>query len=102
MENTHSTETTRSTNRCRKYSIEMSHPQEPSDKMKEEAEVKACCMTSISMMRSLTSGEYYCPMHCEGDKAMTNQEDVRCVHEKRTRYKEKTAEKSCCGTKGIG
>jgi hypothetical protein len=26
-----------------KYSIEMSHPQEPSDKMKEEAEVKACC-----------------------------------------------------------
>jgi hypothetical protein len=29
----------------------MSHPQEPSDKMKEEAEVKACCgMTSISML----------------------------------------------------
>jgi hypothetical protein len=62
----------------------MSHPQEPSDN-KEEAEVKACCGSDKHKHTLKINGgkpnapEVYCPMHCEGDKARTNQEDVRCV-----------------------
>jgi Cu+-exporting ATPase len=92
-----------------KYSIEMSHPQEPSDKIKEEAEVKACCgndkhQHADSKMEEKPNahGEYYCPMHCEGDKVYDK--PGRCpvcgMHlEKGPETKEKTAEKSCCGTK---
>jgi Cu+-exporting ATPase len=91
-----------------KYTIEMSHPKESSDKPNEEAEVKACCgddkhqhAKSKTEEKPNTPVEYYCPMHCEGDKVYD--EAGRCpvcgMHlEKETETKEKKAEKSCCGT----
>jgi Cu+-exporting ATPase len=92
-----------------KYTIEMSHPKEPSDKVKEEAEVKSCCgddkhAHTEDKMEEMSSAasEYYCPMHCEGDKVYEEAGDcpVCGMHLKKgTETKEKTAKKSCCGTK---
>jgi hypothetical protein len=65
-------------------------------------------MTSINMLivkwRKPNASEYYCPMHCEGDKVLTNRKMSGVWHafRKGPDTKEKTAEKSCCGTKGIG
>lgn len=84
-----------------KYTIEMGHPKEPSDKVKEEAEVKSCCgddkhaHTEDKMEEmSRAASEYYCPMHCEGDKVYEEAGDcpVCGMHLKKgTETKEKTA-----------
>jgi Cu+-exporting ATPase len=84
----------------------MSHPKEPSDKIKEKAKAKACCANDNHQHtedKTLdTPSEYYCPMHCQGDKVYA--EPGRCpvcgmYLEKGPETKEKTAEKSCCSTK---
>jgi Cu+-exporting ATPase len=92
-----------------KYTIEMSHPQEPSETIKEEAEVKSCCgndkhqhADSKMEEKPNATGEYYCPMHCEGEKVYDK--PGRCpvcnmYLEKKSETKEKAVEKSCCGTK---
>jgi hypothetical protein len=64
-------------------------------------------MTSINMLivkwREKPNAQRVLLSHAlKGTKCMTNQEDVRCVAYLGPDTKEKTAEKSCCGTKGIG
>ncbi|MGO4904551.1 heavy metal translocating P-type ATPase [Flavobacterium sp. W20_MBD1_R3] len=91
-----------------KYTIEMSQLKEPSSNIKKEAQVKSCCSNdkhqhAESKMKenSSTHGKYYCPMHCEGDKVYDK--PGRCpvcnmYLEKESEAKEKSIEKSCCGS----
>jgi Cu+-exporting ATPase len=91
------------------YTIEMSHPKGASDKIKEEVEVKAGSgndhhQHTGDKMEEMPNapGKYHCPMHCEGDKVYDEAGDcpVCGMHLKKIpESEEKTAEKSCCGSK---
>jgi Cu+-exporting ATPase len=56
------------------YTIEMSNNQNVTDKKETNVETKSCCTThnkqaaEIKPFPENSSGKYYCPMHCEGDK----------------------------------
>lgn len=57
-----------------KYTIEMINHQQTADGKESSTEVKSCCATHdtkntvIKPFAKNSSGKYYCPMHCEGDK----------------------------------
>ena len=87
------------------YTIEMSHPKEPSNRTKKEAEVKACGDNEQHQHKMAempnAPAKYFCPMHCEGDKVYDKSGScpVCGMHlEKVSESEEKKAEKSCCGT----
>jgi Cu+-exporting ATPase len=56
------------------YTIEMFNNQNIADKKETTVETKSCCSshnkqtTDIKPFPKNSSGKYYCPMHCEGDK----------------------------------
>jgi Cu2+-exporting ATPase len=57
-----------------KYTISVQNPNDVALNPTEKPEVKACCSTTTAKDKTVkpvaknTSGIYYCPMHCEGDK----------------------------------
>ncbi|MGO4817487.1 heavy metal translocating P-type ATPase [Flavobacterium sp. W22_SRS_FP1] len=88
-----------------KYTIEMSHFTDSSAKIKKEPMEKSIGNehhqhTGEEMPNSST--EYYCPMHCEGDKVYDKAGDcpVCGMHlEKVSESEKKPAEKPCCSSK---
>lgn len=56
------------------YTIEMTNNQNMAHNMENDKETKACCSTHnipstvAKPLPKNSSGKYYCPMHCEGDK----------------------------------
>ena len=56
------------------YTIQMSDSQNIADNKESSIETKSCCSThnkqdsEVKPFAKNSSGKYYCPMHCEGDK----------------------------------
>lgn len=92
-----------------KYTIEMSHLKDSSPKIRKESKEKSCCSNDHNQHtdskikeKPNTLGEYYCPMHCEGEKVYDKAGDCPVCGmrlEKVSKSEKKSEEKSCCGSK---